>query len=339
LQIDFHYNVIYILCRSIGYNKNISLRIARASQYVDDSTEPGKIKDISKIITAHKIFNHSNLRIEDQIKIWLPFHFPPGFKGNNLFDKSIVRKDSFSINKMLKSLEYKKEKDYFPEYLGIFFHVLADNYSHQGFSSFLSNRNDLSLINGRQPFKWISFLPDFIKNYIFMLMRFLPVGHLTVNTNPDLPYRKWSFKTNRMFQECSINNPERYNSAVDKVIEILILHSSSKNLCVSASLRETNKTTLENITDKIKTLLKSIYNSNPIKRHKIWQEKIKSGYFDFIPESDITYSEQQLENNTEFLYNFHQAASEYKNYFHANITNKLFQLGLDDRINNTEFIK
>jgi hypothetical protein len=324
MQIDFHYNVIYILCRSIGYNENISLRIARASQYVDDSTEPGKVKDISKIITAHKMFNHSNLRIEDQIKIWLPFHFPPGFKGNNLFDKSIVREDSFSINQMLKSLQTKKEKDYFPEYLGIFLHVLADNYSHQGFSSFLSDRNDLSLINGRQPFKWISFLPNFIKNYIFMLMRFLPVGHLTVNTNPDLPYRKWSYKTDRMFQENFINNPERFKSAVDKIRNVLILYYPE-------TIKK-EKATLQNIIKKIETLLKSIYNSNPIKRHKIWQEKINAGDFEFIPESDITYSEHQLENNTEFLYNFHQAASEYKNYFHANITNKLFQLGLDDRI-------
>jgi hypothetical protein len=324
MQIDFHYNVIYILCRSIGYNETTSLRIARASQYVDDSTEPGKVKDISKIITAHKMFNHSNLRIEDQIKIWLPFHFPPGFKENNLFDKSIVREDSFSINQMLKSLQDKKEEVYFSEYFGIFLHVLADNYSHQGFSSFLSDRNDLSLINGRQPFKWISFLPEFIKNYIFMLMRFLPVGHLTVNTNPDLPYRKWSYKTGRMFQECFINNPDRFNSAVDKITEILILYSPNKT--------DKEKSTLQNTIDKIKNELKLTYNSNPKKRHNLWQEKIKAGYFNFIPESDITYSEQQLENNTEFLYNFHQAASEYKNYFHANITNKLFQLGLDDRI-------
>ncbi|MDD3149333.1 MAG: hypothetical protein PHV68_00715 [Candidatus Gastranaerophilales bacterium] len=324
MQIDFHYNIIYILCHSIGYNENISLRIARASQYVDDSTEPGKIKDISKIITSHKMFNHSNLRIEDQIKIWLPFPFPPGFKGNNLFDKSIVQKDSFSIKQMLKSLQTKKKENYFPEYLGIFLHVLADNYSHQGFSSFLSDRNDLSLINGRQPFKWINFLPDFIKNYIFMLMRFLPVEHLTVNTNPDLPYRKWSYKTGRMFQECYINNPDRFNFAVDKITEILISHFPENF--------NKEKFEQQNTLNKIKKVLKSIYNSNPLKRHNIWQEKIKSGYFDFIPESDITYSEQQLENNTEFLYNFHQAAAEYKNYFHTNITNKLFQLGLDDRI-------
>jgi FtsZ-binding cell division protein ZapB len=324
MQIDFHYNVVYILCRSVGYNENISLRIARASQYVDDSTEPGKVKNISKIITAHKMFNHSNLRIEDQIKIWLPFHFPPGFKGNNLFDKSIVREDSFSINQMLKSLQTKKEEDYFPEYLGIFLHVLADNYSHQGFSSFLSDRNDLSLINGRQPFKWINFLPDFIKNYIFMLMRFLPVGHLTVNTNPDLPYRKWSYKTGRMLQECFINNPERFKSAVDKIKEVLISYCSATSRKEDADLQKT--------VNKIKNQLESVYNSNPKKRHNIWQEKIKSGYFDLIPESNIDYSGQQLENDTKFLYNFHQAASEYKNYFHANITNKLFQLGLDDRI-------
>jgi FtsZ-binding cell division protein ZapB len=127
-----------------------------------------------------------------------------------------------------------------------------------------------------------------------------------------------------MFQECFINNPDRFNSAVDKITEILILYSPNKT--------DKEKSTLQNTIDKIKNELKLTYNSNPKKRHNLWQEKIKAGYFNFIPESDITYSEQQLENNTEFLYNFHQAASEYKNYFHANITNKLFQLGLDDRI-------
>lgn len=324
MQIDFHYNVIYILCRTVGYNETLSLRIARASQYVDDSTEPGKVQTLSKIITAHKMFDHSNLRIEDQIKIWLPFHFPPGFRGNNLFDKSIVQPDSFSINRIMSSLQEKQNENYFPEYLGIFLHVLADSFSHQGFSPFLSDRNDLELINGHPPFKWISFLPDWLKNYVYMLMKFLPVGHLTVNTNPDLPYKKWSYKTGRMIDETLIDNTKRFDAAVDKVKDILILNFPE-------TFNNQNFQQL-NPLPKIKEILTTTQNGNPLKRHKIWQQKILTGHFGFIPETDITYSEQQIESNTEFLLNFHRAAADYKNYFHANITNELFKLGLDDRL-------
>lgn len=66
MQIDFHYDAIYVLARYAGFNREEAIIIAHSSQYVDDAENGGIIKFTNypcyyHIRTAHEILDKDNL--------------------------------------------------------------------------------------------------------------------------------------------------------------------------------------------------------------------------------------------------------------------------------------
>ena len=80
---DMHYYGTYAMARAAGLKKKIAETIATASQFVDDNAEKDSInfRDGARLdaeATAHHAVDIKNTDLEDQRKIWVPFHFLPG---------------------------------------------------------------------------------------------------------------------------------------------------------------------------------------------------------------------------------------------------------------------
>jgi hypothetical protein len=65
---DFHYDVIYFLAKHAGFNEKDAFTIAYSSQFVDDQVQNYDLmvdgKEFVQILTAHKLLDQSNIRIE-----------------------------------------------------------------------------------------------------------------------------------------------------------------------------------------------------------------------------------------------------------------------------------
>jgi hypothetical protein len=66
VQIDFYYDVIYVLARYTGFSRKEAKIIANSSQYIDDAENSELIKFTNypsyyHICTAHKIVDKENL--------------------------------------------------------------------------------------------------------------------------------------------------------------------------------------------------------------------------------------------------------------------------------------
>ncbi|MCD6417504.1 hypothetical protein J7M00_01815, partial [bacterium] len=147
MQIDFHFSMIYILSRFVGFDANISEEIAWASQFVDDCKEDIKIVDengneIEHIVTSYDAIHPNNFVFEEGFEVWIPFHFLPGDEGNSLPERLVCKKASENRNAKIILTHYR-ENGFNPIYLGIILHVIGDTFSHQGFNGMLSNQNDI----------------------------------------------------------------------------------------------------------------------------------------------------------------------------------------------------
>ncbi|MFN2353100.1 MAG: DUF6765 family protein [Desulfopila sp.] len=84
--------------------------------------------------TAHHAFNIKNIDLEDQRKIWVPFHFLPGNEGSSYTERLLCRKGSRFAQEMLEYVLTLSHKHYSPVLVGIAAHVYADTFAHYGFS-------------------------------------------------------------------------------------------------------------------------------------------------------------------------------------------------------------
>ncbi|MBW2370337.1 MAG: hypothetical protein JRH15_20900, partial [Deltaproteobacteria bacterium] len=219
MQLDMHYYATYALARIVGIKPNVCKIIATAAQFVDDNAANRHIEfqDGARIdaqATAHHISNIiANRDPEDQRQVWVPFHFIPGNVGKHFSERIVCQKDSQIIREMVTHhLEYaiKPVGGYL---MGIAAHVLADTFSHYGFSGMSSRRNKVdndsfvfdkelepavaNYIHGKAV--------DFFRHYgeggglIANMKSWLAetisgaLGHGAVATYPDRPYLKWSF--------------------------------------------------------------------------------------------------------------------------------------------------
>jgi hypothetical protein len=96
---DFHYYGTYVAARYAGYEHKDAQKIAKAAQYVDDSTHARLIKkgeygiDFQPIPTFHPLDEligttvGAGPSLSELHQVWLPFHFLPGnYKSQTLPD-------------------------------------------------------------------------------------------------------------------------------------------------------------------------------------------------------------------------------------------------------------
>jgi hypothetical protein len=86
MQIDMHYYGTYAMARAAGITREAARVIAIAAQFVDDNAAKESIsfRDGGRLdaqATAHQAVYRKNIDLEDQRRIWVPFHFLPGNQG------------------------------------------------------------------------------------------------------------------------------------------------------------------------------------------------------------------------------------------------------------------
>ena len=208
---DMHYYGTLAIALAAGIPQNDAQIIAYAAQYVDDSTgESSRVhKDhgmLYAIGTAHNpvqsILNRIGRRMEGtevQRKIWIPFHFLPGGKGETLSEKLICLKNSDIAREMLENnFEIALKKPYGIELMGITAHVFMDTFSHYGFSGITSsyNRVNNETIQFIKEPENAAYIKEKFKNFFDKrIVTNIPmdIGHAGVATYPDRPYLQWCF--------------------------------------------------------------------------------------------------------------------------------------------------
>jgi hypothetical protein len=228
MQIDMHYYAVYTLARAAGLNQETARIIATSSQYVDDSTqvEIRAHTDGSRFVaepTSHHPWQlTANNDPDDQVQIWVPFHFLPGGRGEGLTQCLVCRKgesDNDIVQEVVRNSLDKADKSYAAELIGVTAHVYADTFAHYGFSGVSSRRNrvvgeSLVIVDGTPAIdaylgkRVARFLDKYGKGIITNIRAFASrgaelltgygtdgaLGHGAVAVYPDQPYLHWSYK-------------------------------------------------------------------------------------------------------------------------------------------------
>lgn len=219
MQKDMHYYGTYVLARAAGIHPNNARVIASAAQFVDDNNDCGELNfsDGGAFFseqTANGLVDADNLNGQSQRKVWVPFHFLPGNRGESFAERLVCRKDSPIAQRMVNNHLSKYGWDCADELMGITAHVYADTFSHYGFSgvSCPENRiinNSIEFDRSINPitkeyimkrsegfmnrFGWTCDLKNNICSFIGEAGSGA-LGHGAVCTFPDRPFLRWRFK-------------------------------------------------------------------------------------------------------------------------------------------------
>ena len=282
MKIDFHFYTIYTLCKHAGIKEKISKEIAYSSQHVDDAKydhelffeNGGRFK---QQMSAHKFLDLNVFRKEVGYDIFLPFHFLPGGKGEEFYDKLICRENSEIAKQMLEDTLLTIKKPYGIHRLGITFHVYADTWSHQNFHGLQKEHNDVDELN--QINDDFNFLEDAKSRAI------PPIGHGKALSFPDMPFLKWSYKRYSEDDPIKINNLNRCIDAAKNIYDFICnkVYENRKDIF------ESEPKDWSSIEDK---LMEVFSEKNSIdERIESWERKLDNGFFGF--HSNISYDDRE----------------------------------------------
>jgi hypothetical protein len=217
MDIDMHYYGTYALARAAGLSADVARRIATAAEFVDDSTDtevivhPDGARFRGESTAHHPTDLTPNNDRDDQLLVWVPFHFLPGADGDTQSKRLVCRKNSAVAKDMVRHHLDCCDKPYAVELMGITAHVYADTFAHYGFSGVSSRVNrvksdSFNLENG-DPLAgaFDRFIGKFgtqgglLKNFRTRLVSEIAadvsgaLGHGAVATFPDQPYLEWSY--------------------------------------------------------------------------------------------------------------------------------------------------
>jgi hypothetical protein len=287
MDISSHYYALLALCRSCGINKDISQKIAYASQFVDDNkinciyaNNGFSIEDIS---TVHSYYKIKTFNYQSMIYNSVAFHFFPGAIEDSSIDFThrLICKESpkelkYIIQKSIQSSECSAER------LGMLIHIYADTYSHQGFSGLLSKQNDIKKATTKNYIPLQSGIFDAIKSYIKKkkivfnseknsnIGDFIPAyGHAQVYNYPDIPYLEWSYSVAQ--DRCSTRSKEIYK--IDNKIRYKNAFLSIKNFLEEFLEKNPdyidNSVKVDNLKEFFEILIYRVNKKNSIKK---WQK-------------------------------------------------------------------
>ena len=253
MQIDMHYDCNYFLARMAGLPPMTARQIATSGQFVDDnvcSDSKGDFEDdnhirlkdgteIRRVATAHHAVNIKNIDPQDQIRVWVPFHFYPGGVGGSLAEQLLCIKDGNLINEAKRHCLSLSDKSYAPYYAGIIAHVYGDTFSHYGFSGRSDPINAVkkdTIAFDAEGFKdrWGSSEKSYEKlvgksRFKRFVGGLADLGHGAALTYPDKPFLNWSLeweepglRSDELPQMERRNNPETFLEGVEALYEFFV---------------------------------------------------------------------------------------------------------------------
>ncbi|HLX25169.1 MAG TPA: DUF6765 family protein [Usitatibacter sp.] len=219
MQIDFHHAATYVVARLAGFPADEAEIVAHSAQYVDDATSSGEIffdngGMYERMSSAHKFYDYRNMGALSNHRVWLPFHFLPGNRGEprpksppvltheELVDRCITRPDSAPAREVMGAVVLRQNRPYALHRLGIAAHVYCDTWAHQGFVGYRDRINLATEISANDEHHERTFeqrFADFFGHGIEVVEEklvgeSLPLGHGVVLSYPDRPYLVWSYR-------------------------------------------------------------------------------------------------------------------------------------------------
>ena len=201
MDIEFHYNITYLIALKAEFSKSEAKIIATSSQLVDDNTEKNYIEnDKGELYKTYISQTKNILKPSDELfRIYPSFHFVPG----NPLATTARRKDgTFHLlnttpdNKNVRSLMDCASESNNLYRLGIAAHAYSDSWSHQNFVGYYTNFNSLKGVLEKS-------VPD--------------IGHADARHKPDQISLVW--KDDRLITENTIvDNNKRFIRAAQGLL-------------------------------------------------------------------------------------------------------------------------
>jgi hypothetical protein len=307
MQIDFHHGVTYVCARLAGFPSEKAEAIAHSAQYVDDATASGEIwfdngMLFERTASAHKMLDYRNSKELANHRVWLPFHFLPGNRGepipralSNLTKEEfllrcICRPNSPPAQDMMKAVIARQDRPYALYRLGVAAHVYVDTWAHQGFVGYQHKVNiatDLEANDTHHERSYAARVKDFFnEEYDHIKGKFvgevLPLGHGTVLSYPDRPYLSWSY-TNGLGEKVVRNNPQEFEEAAQHLFQQFRRYLEYPE--VGDGVFAKNYPLSERF-DRIGGHLRDIKDEDGEERHKKWLALIRDGEFGFAEPVD-----------------------------------------------------
>jgi hypothetical protein len=354
MDIDMHYYGTYALARAAGLRADVAQRIATAAEFVDDSTEtqvmvnPQGARFRGEATAHHPSDFRPNNDRDDQIMVWLPFHFLPGNDGANQSQKLVCRKDSTLAREMVAHHLDLADTLFSIALMGITAHVYSDTFAHYGFSGVSSRTNrvdsgSFDLKNGAPLTGRIErFVGKFglqgglMKNFRDAVSTAVgeaaqdttgALGHGAVAVFPDQPYLDWAY-TYELPESAGAGRIERQN--IDDYMQAAAaLHGMFSTFARRRPEYADNKARRE--FDDIKAAIRGIVGliADVDGRIAAWQKALVDGTLTGSPDKAVApYNHQEWRNQTNLLqtipdpqgasglpaYHFHQAAALHRNF-------------------------
>lgn len=330
MDIDYHYDTIYVLARWAKFGPESAQLIAESSQLVDDNfdTTPFSDDEEKKNLEQGIVVRYScqniwgNVTGNGNAEIWIPFHFLPGLIGEEDADKLICKKHSELSEKLRdRLLETSLDDGNFAFRLGIGLHVFADTWAHQEFAGINNTLNKVQDLifssSGSLVKKVLSDLADSsILSISKTLDKVMPLGHAAAVHCPDIPYLWW--KSEERFLD-GRKNWDEFMEASEEIFRILQAVSCEP---------------VTGLSDEQKNLLyrcfKGIQYDDCEERHKVWLKRIHENYFKF---DDFCEEDEQQEYSTSFIFD----DLDFRAQFYEEI-NSHFDWVLDELENHDIFV-
>jgi hypothetical protein len=295
MQMDFHYDVVYVLAQMAGFTPEEAVKLATSSQYVDDATSSSLIEFnngcmYKRISTSHGTFDlRNNDNPADANYVWAPFHFMPGNDGlpagtpegagYGFTSRLVCQPDSLvARDVVLEALKHKGERTGLHR-LGITLHVYADTWTHQGFAGIITERNKIQNLILSSAAALVKKLDNLELDGI---NQFLPLGHAAVLTYPDLPYiGEWSFDYTDGRPSVKRNNLEIFINASNRVFKILTLYKNGTVPKDAATLFDGLPDLPEDVQEHFKKCFTN-FTGNTRTRHNDWMKEINASCFDGV---------------------------------------------------------
>lgn len=193
MQKDFHFSVVYVLCRFAGLTPQDGQVVATASQYTDNCKMVGRLyRSDGRYHIAVPTQAPPQLALSEkwQKRILRPFHFvhaganPRVTTAGNDRVRSLVE-EAIELVGSDRRLGLKA--------LGISLHAFADSYAHQGFSAFKGPENNVQdlRLDPNDP----KLLKKITGGFLYRFPNLAPqIGHAEAVHCPDIPFLRWRYK-------------------------------------------------------------------------------------------------------------------------------------------------